>query len=94
MTSTSTRDRVLRSLALQGADAEWIETTSRDVADRVGVSQQTASRILLELDAADHIDRQLCRRSQLVRLTPAGVSDLWKEYASYRDVFAPEVPVP
>lgn len=78
---------VLKVLALRGADREFIPITSSQVAEKIGVSQQTASRKILDLLNRDLIDRRLGARVQLVKITEPGMTRLREVYEEYRAIF-------
>ena len=78
---------VLKLLALAGADHTPVVLTSRDLGDRLGVSQQAADRYLLELERRGFLARSLANRRQRLSLTPAALEQLRAEYRSYRRIF-------
>jgi len=76
----------LKELALEGALA-GTTVTCAGLAERLGASNQTASRRLQRLDEAGLIDREVLNDGQRVQLTPDGEARLRREYADYRRVF-------
>lgn len=78
---------ILKQLAAIGGLHEYVYTSSGELAERLGVSQQTASRKILELLDAELIQRRMGTRKQLIRLTPAGIEVLRREYTDYRALF-------
>ena len=78
---------LLKQLAKIGGLRDYVYTSSGELAERLGVSQQTASRKILELLEAGLIARRMGTRKQLIRLSPAGVEVLRKEHADYRALF-------
>lgn len=78
---------LLKQLAKIGGLHDYVYTSSGELAERIGVSQQTASRKILELLDAALIVRRMGTRKQLIRLSPAGVDVLRKEFADYRHLF-------
>ncbi len=78
----------LKELGLLGAIERKIELSSQELAARLGVSQQTASRYLLELDQQQLITRELGIKKQLIAITPAGRDALEAEYLSFQQVFS------
>lgn len=78
---------VLKSLALEGADHGQVLLTSREVGERVGVSQQAADRYLVALEKKGLLTRALGQRRQRLQLTADGVRWLRQEYHSYRRIF-------
>jgi riboflavin kinase, archaea type len=78
---------LLKQLAKIGGLHDYVYTSSGELAERIGVSQQTASRKILELLEAGLIVRRMGTRKQLIRLSPTGVDVLRKEFADYRTLF-------
>ncbi|MCD6468818.1 MAG: DUF120 domain-containing protein [Thermoplasmata archaeon] len=78
---------VLKHLALLGAFSDKIEVSSLDLADHLKVSQQTASRYLIELEKRGYITRELGVRRQRIGLTTRGKTLLQTEYLLYKRLF-------
>ncbi len=78
---------VLRLLAQLGADHTAVVVTSREVGQRIGVSQQAADRYLLALERRGLLTRALAQRRQRLLLTPAALELLRTEYHAYRRIF-------
>ncbi|HTT46054.1 MAG TPA: DUF120 domain-containing protein [Thermoplasmata archaeon] len=78
---------VLKVLATAGGDHTPVVFTSREVGQRIGVSQQAADRYLVALEASGLITRSLAQRRQRLLLTPAAMQLLRSEYHSYRRIF-------
>jgi len=78
---------VLKVLAIAGGDHAAVVFTSREVGERIGVSQQAADRYLVSLEASGLITRSLAQRRQRLLLTPAGMDLLRAEYHGYRRIF-------
>ena len=77
----------MRLLAHAGADHTPIVLTSREVGDRLGVSQQAAARYLVDLERRELVVRTLASRRQRLQLTPKGMERLRAEYRGYRRIF-------
>jgi riboflavin kinase len=77
----------LKLLALDGAIEGERKASCSAIADRLGASNQTASRRLQGLEAADLIERDIVGDGQLIRITEAGEQALQREYADYRRIF-------
>lgn len=77
----------LRKLALLGAMDDYIAISSRELGDALGMSQQSASKRILELLDEKYIVRDLGARRQRIKLTTKGIEDLKKEYNEYRRIF-------
>ncbi|HEC94386.1 MAG TPA: DUF120 domain-containing protein [Thermoplasmatales archaeon] len=78
---------VLKHLALLGAFSGKIEISSQDLASRLRVSQQTASRYLIELEKLGYITRELGVKKQRIGVTPRGKTVLQTEYLLYKRLF-------
>ena len=77
----------LRKLALLGAIDDYIAISSRELGGALGVSQQSASKRILELLDEKYIVRDLGARKQRIKITQKGIEDLKKEYNEYRRIF-------
>ncbi len=61
--------------------------SSFELGKQLDVSQQTASRYLLELDKKKMINRELGVKKQLIRITSEGKNALQEEYIDYKRIF-------
>lgn len=77
----------LRRIALLGGMDDYIAVSSRELGDALGMSQQSASKRILELLDLDLIERDLGARKQRIRITDKGAEELRKEYLEYRRIF-------
>jgi riboflavin kinase, archaea type len=77
----------LRKIALLGGIDDYIAVSSRELGDTLEMSQQSASKRILELLDEKLIIRDLGARRQRIKLTPRGVEELKKEYNEYRRIF-------
>lgn len=77
----------LRKLALLGAVDDYVAISSRELGDALEMSQQSASKRILELLDENLIVRDLGARRQRIRLTTKGIDELKKEYNEYRRIF-------
>ena len=77
----------LRKLALLGAMDDYIAISSRELGEALEMSQQSASKRILELLDEKYIVRDLGARRQRIKLTQKGLDDLKKEYNEYRRIF-------
>ena len=77
----------LRKLALLGAMDDYIAISSRELGEALEMSQQSASKRILELLYMKYIVRDLGARKQRIKLTTKGIEDLKKEYNEYRRIF-------
>jgi riboflavin kinase, archaea type len=77
----------LKLLAHAGADHTPVVLTSRELGERLGVSQQAADRYLIDLEKRGYVARSLANRRQRLGLTPAAMELLRTEYRSYHRIF-------
>ena len=77
----------LRKIALLGGMDDYIAVSSRELGDALDMSQQSASKRILELLDAKLITRDLGARRQRIKLTETGTDELRKEYNEYRRIF-------
>ncbi len=77
----------LRKLALLGAVDDYVAVSSRELGSILEMSQQSASKRILELLDEKYIVRDLGARRQRIKITPKGVEELKKEYNEYRRIF-------
>ncbi len=78
---------VLKLLALGGADHTPVVLTSREIGEKLGVSQQAADRYLVSLERSGLLGRSMAQRRQRLLLTPAAMELLRAEYHAYRRIF-------
>jgi riboflavin kinase, archaea type len=78
---------VLKLLALGGADHTPVVLTSRELGERIGVSQQAADRYLVALEKRGFLTRSLAQRRQRLLLTPSAMDLLRSEYRAYHRIF-------
>ncbi|UWG49454.1 CTP-dependent Riboflavin kinase [Halalkaliarchaeum sp. AArc-CO] len=77
----------LKLVALDGGLVGPVKVSCSELADRLDASNQTASRRLQALEAADHIERDVVSDGQWITVTDDGESALRREYADYRRIF-------
>ena len=78
---------VLKLLALEGGLSGDLKISCSALADRLGASNQTASRRLQRLESADLLERDTVSDGQWVTITDAGERALRAEYEEYRRIF-------
>ena len=78
---------VLKHIGLEGGINEFISISSRKLADEMNISQQSASKKILELMDYELINRRLGARTQLIKITDKGLNLLRKEYNEYQRLF-------
>jgi riboflavin kinase len=79
--------RILKHLATMGAVKDFIPLSSGELAKRLGISQQSASKKILELIAEGIIERRFGTKKPLIKITKKGVGLLQKEYSEYQRIF-------
>lgn len=77
----------LRKIALLGGLDDYIAVSSRELGTALNMSQQSASKRILELLELGLIVRDLGARKQRIKLTSTGVDELKKEYNEFRRIF-------
>ncbi len=79
--------QVLKALALMNATKKVLKISSKDLADKIGQSVQTAARKLKELEDDGLIERIITKDGQFVVITDKGKEVLYKEYLDYKKIF-------
>lgn len=79
--------QTLKELALLSAIRNKVEISSKELANQLDTSQQTASRYLLELDKKGLIHREMGVKKQLIMITKEGSICLEDEFNQYRRIF-------
>jgi riboflavin kinase len=74
----------LMKLAEMGAHRRLARISTEYLAEKLGVSQQTASRYLIELDSKGWIERTITVEGCLIKITDEGVKELQKLYSNLR----------
>lgn len=77
----------LKHLALKGNIYDYNPLSSRELGKELGLSQQSASKKILELLEMELIARKMGARKQLVKITHKGMEVLRKEYSQYQKIF-------
>ncbi|MEM1511315.1 MAG: DUF120 domain-containing protein [Candidatus Jordarchaeales archaeon] len=77
----------LYEIALVGGCEGGIDISSTRLADRLGVSQQTAARRLQDLEKEGLIVREITAKGQNIKITKEGVRRLWEVYVGLKRVF-------
>ena len=78
---------VLKLLGLEGARRGEVKISCSGLAERLDVSNQTASRRLQALEDADYLEREMVSDGQFVEITKMGTAALKREYEDYRQIF-------
>lgn len=79
--------RVLKHLAMMGAVKDFIPISSGEIAKMLGISQQSASKKILELIDDEIVERRFGAKKPLIKITKKGVGLLQKEYTDYQRIF-------
>jgi len=77
----------LRRIALLGGINNYVAISSRELGDALEMSQQSASKRILELLDEKYLIRDLGARKQRIKITDKGVEELRREYNEYRRIF-------
>ncbi|UCH37205.1 MAG: CTP-dependent riboflavin kinase [Candidatus Bathyarchaeota archaeon] len=77
----------LYNLAQLGAIHNSIQTSTTQLAKILDVSQQTASRHVIELEKAGHITKRTSFKGMELKITRTGTKELQKVYLSLKTVF-------
>lgn len=83
----------LFKLAEMGASRRTVKVSTEYLAERIGLSQQTASRHLIQLEKKGWIRRTITPEGCLIRITDSGVVELKKLYSSLQAVFEAAYPL-
>lgn len=75
---------ILLKLAEMGAHRRTAKISTEYLAGKLGASQQTASRYLIELDKNGWIKRTVTPEGCLIKITDAGIKELKKLYSNLR----------
>lgn len=82
----------LYKLAEMGATRRTIKVSTEYLAAKIGISQQTASRHLIELEEKGWIKRNITREGCLIKITDAGVAQLKKLYSGLQMILEAKYP--
>jgi len=82
----------LYKLAELGARSRTVKISTEYLAEKMGVSQQTASRHLIELENEDWINRTITPEGCLIRISERGVAELKKLYSDLQLIFEAAYP--
>jgi riboflavin kinase len=75
---------MLLKLAEMGAYRRTAKISTEYLAGKLGISQQTASRYLIELERKSWIQREITPEGSLIRVEEAGTRELEKLYANLK----------
>ena len=77
----------LKFISLQVVTRHPIHISSTDLSQNLGISQQSASRYLIELVNLGYIERRLAQGGQIITILKKGISNLRKEFSEYSLIF-------
>jgi len=75
---------------LMNATKKVLKISSKELAEKIGQSVQTAARKLKELEDEGLIERTLTKDGQFIVITEKGKRLLYKEYLDYKKIFEDE----
>ncbi len=82
----------LLKLAEMGAHRRTAKISTEYLAARLGTSQQTASRYLIELERKGWIKRNITHDGCLIKIDPAGTAELQKLYSNLKSLIEAAYP--
>lgn len=82
----------LYKLAEMGACSRTVKVSTEYLAEKMGISQQTASRHLIQLEKKNWIDRTITPEGCLIKVTNLGRAELKKLYSDLRLIFEAKYP--
>ena len=77
----------MKFIALQGGTRHPIHISSINLSQNLGVSQQSASRYLIELVDRGYLERRLAQGGQVITILKKGISILRTEFSEYSLIF-------
>ena len=77
----------MKFIALQGGTRHPIHISSTNLSQNLDVSQQSASRYLIELVDRGYLERRLAQGGQVVTILKKGISILRTEFSEYSLIF-------
>ena len=77
----------MKFLALQGGIRHPVHISSIKLSKNLGISQQSASRYLIELVEKGYLNRRLAQGGQVVTILEKGILTLRKEFSEYSLMF-------
>ncbi|MEM4718565.1 MAG: DUF120 domain-containing protein [Nitrososphaerota archaeon] len=82
----NSRGRILLYLAEKGAVVEGVKTSTAALARELGISQQSISRLLMELAREGLIEKESSGRSMIIRLTDEALELALSLYAKLKEI--------
>jgi len=81
------KEKLLIFLAQSGAYTRSLNMSTSMIAQHLGTSQQSASRILIQLEQNGYIEKITLGKTTLIRLTNKGLDELRNLYAILKSIF-------
>jgi riboflavin kinase len=81
------KEKLLIFLAQSGAYAKSLNMSTLTIAQHLGTSQQSASRILIQLEQNGYIEKIIVGKTTLIRLTNRGLDELRNLYVILKSIF-------
>ncbi len=78
---------MLKEIALIGGKDKFVEISTSKIGEKMGISQQTASRWITELFNMDLVQKKRSGRKIAVKITRKGMDILRRESFDYRRIF-------
>ena len=82
--------KTLKVLALQGGTRHSVHISSTELANKLGISQQSASRHIINLEQKKCIQKKYAQGGQIVNINDKGLAILRKEFTEYGLIFGTE----
>lgn len=81
------KEKLLIFLAQSGAYTKSLSMSTSTIAQHLGTSQQSASRILIQLEQNGYIEKITVGKTTLIRLTNRGIDELRNLYTILKSIF-------
>jgi len=78
---------ILKQLALMDATRNFVKISSKELAEKIDQSLQTAARKIKDLEEKGLIERVLDKDGQFIAINEKGKQVLYKEYLDYQKIF-------
>jgi riboflavin kinase len=82
--------KTLKILALQGGTRHSVHISSTELSKKLNISQQSASRYIIELNKKGYIQKKYAQGGQIVNINDKGIAKLRKEFTEYGLIFGTE----
>ncbi len=87
------KEKLLIYLAQSGGFTKSVRVSTPELARKLGTSQQSASRLLIQLEQQGYLERRIVGKAGYVRLTGKGVEELRNIYLALKAVFEKPVEI-